>query len=149
MKKPLILLLLLSGTLLFGQEKTGNVLVAAGNTIVNESGSLDWILGENLIDHEVLFGSNATPRALLLKSQKDFKAYPTITFDWVNIQTAREDINNVIVTVYDVTMKPLMISKLEGDLTPLSLKHLAPAMYFIVLTETNNTPLTTFKIIKN
>ena len=133
----------------FGQKKTESVIVASGNTIVSDYGSMDWIVGANLIDHEVLFGNNSTETVYLLTKNDIYTVSPTLTKDKIYIKSSRSINENLLIKIFDLTGKLLLIKYWEENPTELDLQQYASGIYIIHLIDNENNSVAPFKVIKN
>jgi hypothetical protein len=75
----LIYLSLLSFTLCNGQVNNENTIVSSGNTIEMDGGSLEWIVGENLLNHQMLFGNNRPEDVFPELVNSRFHVFPVVT----------------------------------------------------------------------
>jgi hypothetical protein len=130
------------------QEKTENVIVSSGNTIVMDEGSLDWIIGENLIDHQVLFGDHTPEDVFTGLKEQDFLAFPTITGGPLTLVAREREPVGLFVAIYDVTNKLLYRTTWDRNPMEADLSEYSYGMYMIRIEQNDLMPLAVFKIVK-
>ncbi len=149
--KLLIIPILLSGLLLNAQE----VVSTQGDVYSNESGSIDFTIGETVIGtgtdetHEITQGFHQTHWNFVgLKDHApNYEAliFPNPTEDVLNIKTSTFE--QVTYTLYDAQGKLVLQDKLSAEQTPIQVHHLTPGSYLLTLhNETQR--LKTFKLVK-
>lgn len=74
--------------------------------------------------------------------------YPNPVFDVLTLKVENFNHSTLTVSLYDMNGKVLENKKLEGDATSIDMGNLAPATYFLKVTD-NNKEVKIFKIIKN
>ena len=132
------------------------VVSSQGQTYSNANGSIDFTVGEVIINT----GSNGTNDLTQGFHQTnwnflgvedfapDYQAtiFPNPTEDVLNIRTSAFE--NVTYTLYDAQGKLVMQNILSAEQTPIQVSQLAPGSYSLTLNnETQN--LKTFKLIKS
>lgn len=149
MKKPYLLTVLLLITIsCLCQQKTENIIVTSGSTIVSEDGSIDWIIGENLIDHQVLFGERLPEEVLPELKEKNFMIFPTITAGQITLVSREEKPENLFVAVYDLNIKLLSRKAWEQNPMEVDLSEYDHGIFIINIELDDLSILTTFKIIR-
>ena len=130
------------------QKKTENVIVTSGSTISSDGGTIDWIIGENLVDHQVLLGQKSPEEVFPELKEKMFTVFPTITSGFVTLVAREEKPENLYVTVYDLNNK--LLSRRAWDQNPMDadLSEYDHGIYIINIELDDLTPLITFKIIR-
>jgi hypothetical protein len=131
------------------------VVSTQGDSYSNASGSLDFTIGEVIINtgtdgtNDLTQGFHQTNWNFL--GVDDFApnyeaiVYPNPTSAMLNIRTSTFE--NVTYTLYDALGKRVMQDKLSAEQTPIQVSQLAPGSYSLTLNnETQN--LKTFKLIK-
>ena len=152
MKKNTIVLFSLLTTLSVSAQE---VVSTQGDSYSNGSGSIDFTLGEVIIDtgtdgtNDITQGFHQTNWNFV--GLEDFAPnyeaiiYPNPTSDVLNIRTSTFE--NVTYTLYDAHGKLVMQNILSSEQTPIQVSQLAPGSYSLTLNnETQN--LKTFKLIK-
>lgn len=130
------------------QSKNENVIVSSGNTIISSEGSMDWVIGENLIDHQVLFGNSAPEDVFQQLKNQAFVAYPTLTPDKVYIVSKHTDWNNMDVEVYDVSNKRVLIQTWDKNPMEVDLTGVTSGLYIIRLIKVEQPVIAVFKVVK-
>jgi hypothetical protein len=74
--------------------------------------------------------------------------YPNPATDILTLKVENVDLSTLTFQLYDMQGKLLESKKVEGRLTNIGMSNLAPANYFLKVTE-GNKELKTFKIIRN
>ena len=149
MKKPYLLTVLLVITVgCLCQEKTENVIVTSGSTIVSEGVTIDWIIGENLVDHHVLFGERSPEEVFPELKDNMFTVFPTITTGKVTLVAKEDKHQNLFVVIYDLNNK--LLSRKAWDQNPMeaNLTEYDQGIYIINIEPDDLTPLATFKIVR-
>jgi hypothetical protein len=150
-KHTLLFLTLLTSLSVTAQE----VVSTQGDSYSNASGSIDFTIGEVIINtgtdgtNDLTQGFHQTNWNFL--GVEDFAPnyeaiiYPNPTEDVLTIRTSTFE--NVTYTLYDALGKRVMQDKLSAEQTPIQVSQLAPGSYSLTLNnETQN--LKTFKLIK-
>ena len=123
-------------------------MVSSGNTIVSPEMTLDWVVGENIIESEVLFNNLQNQREAPDKLKNvNFKVYPTITSGWVNVLTYLKDQNDLYLEIFDPTLKRLKMIKWVSNPQKINLETFSPGLYFIKISKKDKSVLAVFKII--
>jgi hypothetical protein len=153
MKKQISLLFSVFTTISLSAQE---VVSSQGETYSNANGSIDFTVGEVIINT----GSNGTNDLTQGFHQTnwnflgvedfapDYQAtiFPNPTQDVLNIKTSVFE--NVTYTLYDAQGKLVMRNILSAEQTPIQVSQLAPGSYSLTLNnETQN--LKTFKLIKS
>lgn len=147
MRNLIILTFLLLPLFLVAQESKEDVIVSSGNTIINESGSVDWIIGVNLIDSDVELGLYK-PKPNKSDYQNGFIVYPTKTIDWIIIDKEQPDLHPYLIEVIDVAGKSELLSQEFTLTTRLDISSLASGNYFIKILDKDKKQLALFQIVK-
>jgi len=149
-KNTIVLFLLLTTVTVSAQE----VVATGGDSYSNASGSIDFTIGEVVINtgtdgtNDITQGFHQTNWNFL--GVEDFAPnyeviiFPNPTEDMLNIRTSTFE--NVTYTLYDAQGKLVMQDVLSAEETPIQVSQLAPGSYSLTLNnETQN--LKTFKLI--
>ena len=148
--------LLLFGTLTLSLNSLGQEVVSTqGDSYTNASGSIDFTIGEVVIN-TVTDGTNDLTQGFHQTNWnflgvEDFAPnyeaiiFPNPTEDVLNIRTSAFE--NVTYTLYDAQGKLVMQDKLSAEQTPIQVSQLAPGNYSITLSN-GTQELKTFKLIK-
>ena len=148
--------LLLFGALTLSLNSLGQDVVSTqGDSYTNASGSIDFTIGEVVIN-TVTDGTNDLTQGFHQTNWnflgvEDFAPnyeaiiFPNPTEDVLNIRTSAFE--NVTYTLYDAQGKLVMHDKLSAEQTPIQVSQLAPGSYSITLNNETQI-LKTFKLIK-
>ena len=148
--------LLLFGALTLSLNSLGQDVVSTqGDSYTNASGSIDFTIGEVVIN-TVTDGTNDLTQGFHQTNWnflgvEDFAPnyeaiiFPNPTEDVLNIRTSAFE--NVTYTLYDAQGKLVMQDKLSVEQTPIQVSQLAPGSYSITLNNETQI-LKTFKLIK-
>ena len=148
--------LLLFGALTLSLNSLGQEVVSTqGDSYTNASGSIDFTIGEVVIN-TVTDGTNDLTQGFHQTNWnflgvEDFAPnyeaiiFPNPTEDVLNIRTSAFE--NVTYTLYDAQGKLVMQDKLSAEQTPIQVSQLAPGSYSITLNNETQI-LKTFKLIK-
>ena len=149
--------LLLFGALTLSLNSLGQDVVSTqGDSYTNASGSIDFTIGEVVIN-TVTDGTNDLTQGFHQTNWnflgvEDFAPnyeaiiFPNPTEDVLKIRTSTFE--NVTYTLYDAQGKLVMQDKLSAEQTPIQVSQLAPGAYSLTLNkETHN--LKTFKLVKS
>ena len=148
--------LLLFGALTLSLNSLGQEVVSTqGDSYTNASGSIDFTIGEVVIN-TVTDGTNDLTQGFHQTNWnflgvEDFAPnyeaiiFPNPTEDVLNIRTSAFE--NVTYTLYDAQGKLVMQDKLSVEQTPIQVSQLAPGSYSITLNNETQI-LKTFKLIK-
>jgi hypothetical protein len=150
-KNTLVFFSLLTTLSVSAQE----VVATQGDSYSNASGSIDFTIGEVVINtgtdgtNDLTQGFHQTNWNLVglenLAPNYEATIYPNPTEDVLNIKTT--SFENVTYSLYDTQGKLVMQDVLSVEHTPIQVSHLAPGSYSLTLNnETQN--LKTFKLIK-
>ena len=151
MKKLLLFGAIALSLQLFGQE----VVSTQGDSYTNTSGSIDFTIGEVVINTEtdgtndITQGFHQTNWHFLgvenYTPSYEATIFPNPTSEVLNIKTSKFE--NVTFTLYDAQGKLILQDILSTEQTPIQVSHLSPGSYSIVLNNgTQN--LKTFKLMK-
>jgi hypothetical protein len=152
MKKTAFMLFSLFATLSASAQE---VVSTQGDSYSNASGSIDFTIGEVIINtgtdgaNDLTQGFHQTNWNFL--GVEDFAPnyeaiiYPNPTEDVLNIRTSTFE--NVTYTLYDALGKRVMQDKLSAERTPIQVSQLAPGSYSLTLNNERQN-LKTFKLIK-
>ncbi|MDC1384399.1 T9SS type A sorting domain-containing protein [Crocinitomicaceae bacterium] len=148
--------LLLFGVLTLSLNSLGQEVISTqGDSYTNASGSIDFTIGEVVINtvtdgtNDITQGFHQTNWNFL--GVEDFAPnyeaiiFPNPTEDVLNIRTSAFE--NVTYTLYDAQGKLVMQDKLSAEQTPIQVSQLAPGNYSITLSN-GTQELKTFKLIK-
>lgn len=135
------------GTTGFGQNLSESVLINAGNTIINQSGSLNWIIGTNLIDMELELALNQSIELTDLQ-QNEFSVYPTVTKDRVSIKREIPGFEKYSVELMKLSGHSVLISEEFIVCKRLDLSQMAAGVYLIKVLNPNKQTVAIFKIIR-
>lgn len=153
MKKTTFVLLSLFATISVTAQE---VVSTQGDSYSNASGSIDFTIGELIIDtgtdgtNDITQGFHQTNWTFLgvedHSPSYEATIFPNPTSELLNIRTSTFE--NVTYTLYDAQGKLILQDKLSAEQTPIQVSQLAPGNYSITLTnETQN--LKTFKLVKS
>jgi len=153
MKKNTFVLISLLTTFTASSQE---VVSTQGDSYSNGSGSIDFTIGEVIIDtgtdgtNDITQGFHQTNWnfAGLEDYAPDFEVtlFPNPTQDVLNIRTGTFE--HITYTLYDAQGKLVLQEMLSAEQTPIQVSQLAPGSYSLTLNnETQN--LKTFKLIKN
>jgi hypothetical protein len=78
----------------------------------------------------------------------EFSVYPNPATDIVRLKIMNYEGENLRYQLYDINGNILLINKVEGNETNISMQNFLPANYFLKVTH-GNKEIKTFKIIKN
>lgn len=92
--------------------------------------------------------SNITGIEEALGISLEIMVYPNPTTDFLTLSVDNFEASNLSYYLYDINGRLLETQKLEGKQTSISMSNLAPAIYFLKVSE-GSKELRTFKIIKN
>lgn len=151
MKKLLLFGAIALSLQLFGQE----VVSTQGDSYTNTSGSIDFTIGEVVINTEtdgtndITQGFHQTNWHFLgvenYTPSYEATIFPNPTSEVLNIKTSKFE--KVTFTLYDAQGKLILQGVLSAEQTPIHVSHLSPGSYSIVLNNgTQN--LKTFKLMK-
>lgn len=132
------------------------VVSTQGDSYTNGSGSIEFTIGEVIIDtgtdgtNDFTQGFHQTNWNFLgvenYAPNYEATIFPNPTEDVLNIRTSTFE--NVTYTLYDSQGKLVMKGKISAEQTPIQVKQLAPGSYSLTLNnETQN--LKTFKLFKH
>ena len=148
--------LLLFGVLTLSLNSLGQEVISTqGDSYTNASGSIDFTIGEVVIN-TVTDGTNDLTQGFHQTNWnflgvEDFAPnyeaiiFPNPTEDVLNIRTSAFE--NVTYTLYDAQGKLVMQDKLSAEQTPIQVSQLAPGNYSITLSN-GTQELKTFKLVK-
>ena len=147
MRHILFLTFLFLALSLKGQESKEDVLISSGNTIINESGSVDWIIGTNLIDAEVDLGLyKDAPN--YSSFQNGFTIYPTKTVDWIILKKEDSEPQSCLIEITDPSGKSEILEKEMLVSVGINLGARASGLYIIRVIDEEGEPLATFRVVK-
>ncbi|MEW7291036.1 T9SS type A sorting domain-containing protein [Aquimarina sp. 2304DJ70-9] len=150
-KITLVFFLILTSLTVYAQE----VISTQGDSYANESASVDFTIGEVVIN-TLTDGTNDITQGFHQTNWKfvdledhtpsfEVIIFPNPTEDILNIQTS--SFENVTYSIYDALGKLVLQDKLSAELTPVSTSHLASGLYSVTL-NTKGKKLKTFKLAK-
>lgn len=150
-KETLVLCALLTTVSVSAQE----VVSTQGDSYSNASGSIDFTIGEVVINtgtdgtNDITQGFHQTNWNFvgLDDHAPDYEAiiFPNPTSDILNIRTSTFE--NVTYTLYDAQGKLVLQDKLSAEQTPIQVSQLAPGAYSLTLNNETQ-KLKTFKLVK-
>jgi len=146
---------LLSGIALYAQE----VVSTAGSHGETTSGSLNWTVGEPVIE-TITDGTNTLTQgfqqsklsvtAIYELPGLDFtvSVFPNPASDFLTVKVENNDrLTGLMYYMYDINGKLLLLKRLEGNETIIFMRHFKPSTYILKVTE-GNKEIKTFRIIK-
>lgn len=152
-KKLLVSFLLFTVYSVSGQE----VIATQGDSHSNANGSIDYTIGEVVVDtgtdgdHDVTQGFHQTNwRFVGLEDyapEYEATIFPNPTSEKLNISSS--SFEGVTYLLFNAEGKIVDQDNLSGSTTQISVNHLASGSYSILLKDSNNQLLKTFKLIKN
>lgn len=133
------------------------VIATQGSSYSNSSGSIDFTIGEVIIQ-TLTTTSNVLTQGfhqtnLTVLGIDDFdqtfqvKVFPNPTNEILNIDISNFD--GLSYDIYDISGRQLYTKKLIAKTTSFAVDHLANGMYLLVLKGENNQKLKTYRILKN
>lgn len=152
MKKLILTITLMQCSLTFSQE----VLSSQGESYSNASGSVDFTIGEVVINtgtdgnNDITQGFHQTNWNFLgLDDQNpsiEVSIFPNPLEKYLNIQTGAFTGMNYI--MYDANGRIVRQGNLLEQTTQIETTELSPASYSLVVRDENNTLIKTFKLVK-
>jgi len=160
----LVVATLLFITCFFPNAKAQQSINAAGNNASGSGGSVSYSVGQ--VTYQTNTGANGSVAqgvqqpyeisvVMGIDEAKDINltvsAYPNPTTDYLELKVDASttlSIQSMSYQLYDITGKLLQSEKINANQTSIVMSNLAPATYFVKITE-GNKELKTFKIIKN
>lgn len=152
----LLILLFLSGITLSNAQ---SVISAAGSSYTGTSVSVDWTIGEPITstfiseDLTVTQGfhqSNITVNAV--DEISDFgtlvKVYPNPVPDILVIENQSSEMKDIVIRLFDISGKMLLKQGIGENISNLNMQAFRPGNYMLKVYSANDTPVRTFKIIK-
>ncbi len=150
-KYVLVFLLILTNLTGFTQE----VIATQGDSYSNENASVDFTIGEVVIN-TLTDGVNDVTQGFLqtnwnfvdmVDHTPNFEVviFPNPAEDILNIQT--NSFENITYSIYDALGKLILQDKLQAELTPIPTSNLASGFYTVTLNEEGRN-LKTFKLAK-
>ena len=155
----------LIAVLLLGLGITGiqaqNVIPASGGNASGSGGSASYTIGQMVYtthtgtNGSVAQGVQQPFEISVVSAIEEAKGitlecavYPNPATDILTLKVENVDLSTLTFQLYDMQGKLLESKKVEGRLTNIGMSNLAPANYFLKVTE-GNKELRTFKIVKN
>lgn len=123
-------------------------MVSSGNTIVMDGGSLDWIVGENILDHQILFGNNRPEDVFPELKNNQFHAFPAVTPGPVILVSKEMEPEVLLIQVYDMTKKLILLQEWKGNPMGIDLTDCTDGVYLILITQNDQPPLASFKVVR-
>jgi hypothetical protein len=152
MKKCLFALFLVCSASVLAQE----VVATQGDSYTNSNGSVDFTIGEVVINTEsngatdITQGFHQTNWNFVglddYAPLYEVSVFPNPVETSLNIKAP--SFENVTYTIYDATGRIVAQNKLVGDLTIVEVSALAPGAYSLILLGKNQNKLKTFKLVK-
>ena len=136
------------------------VITTTGNTATGSDGSATYTVGQ--VVYTTNIGTNGSvlqgiqqPYEISVVSGIEnkeislgFTAYPNPTTDFLNLKVENYEKAHLSYTLFDISGKLLETKRIVDNETNISMANLAPATYFIKITDSKKI-VKTFKIIKN
>ena len=144
-------------TLLLTASLAQEVISTQGDSYANASGSIDFTIGEVIIN-TVSDGTNDLTQGFH-QTQWNFvglenyypdvlaSVYPNPTEGFLNIQTP--NFEGALYFMYDERGRMVAEGSLDNEITLFSVKHLLPGAYELLLLKANGNKLKRFKLIKH
>lgn len=157
-------IVLLMGSISYSQSIAPQSVNNSGSTMSQSNGSLSFTVGELTVQSQTdsqgnTLGSGFTAGASLttMSVQEtnaailDVKVYPNPTTELVNIQINHSTVDQVIVTVADLEGKEVYSGKYAGiaNVIGINTSSYSTGAYLLMLKNTSNQVLGTYKIIKH
>lgn len=144
----ILLLILFISIYAQSQNKSEELIISSGNSIVTNEISVDWIVGENIIDYEVLFDLSSVQDSINKTNNPFYTAYPTITSDIVRIESKILTEKDLFIQIYDTSKKRVLSQKWLNNPMEINLNKMPSGMYIIQLIDSNQHTVASFKVIK-
>lgn len=151
MKTLLTLFVLLIGVFgVHGQTATADesVLVSSGFSVVQEGGSLDWVVGDNITDVQVLFGLQKSDVLLPALQEHLWVVGPVMTDGVIVISSPTADAGQFMIKIIDETSRTLLLTPWDRNPKELNLANFATGPYVVVICNEKDATFARFKIIK-
>lgn len=149
MKKLLVVLLLFGCSLwAFGQATNENVLVTSSHSVVQDSVMLEWIVGDNLTDTQVLFGIEKSAITAPALQNNAWIVSPVITQDVISVISSDVDPGKFWVKVCDNTSRTLIQTLWTSNPMEIDLSDLATGTYIVVICNAKDATFARVKVIK-
>lgn len=135
-------------------------LVTSGGTASGSGASANYTVGQAI--QETLISSNgisiqgiqfyfpsSTLTIIDLETNLDISTYPNPTSSSINIEIKDFLSNELSYKLYNILGQPLLNNKIRDNTTKININHLPDATYLLKVSNSKNTIIKTFKIIKN
>ena len=157
-------IVLLMGSISYSQSIAPQSVNNSGSTMSQSNGSLSFTVGEltvqsqtdsqgNTLGSGFTAGASLTTRSVQETNAAilDVKVYPNPTTELVNIQINHSTVDQVIVTVADLEGKEVYSGKYAGiaNVIGINTSSYSTGAYLLMLKNTSNQVLGTYKIIKH
>ena len=147
-KESILLVILFISIHTLAQDKTEEVIISSGNSIITNDVSVNWIVGENFIDYDVLFDLTAVHDSINNTNQTFYTAYPTITSGILCIESKTPTEKDLFIQIYDTSKKRVSSQKWSNNPMEINLTQMPSCMYIIQLIDNDQHTVATFKVIK-
>lgn len=137
--------------------KAQDVIATQGDSYSNSSGKIDFTIGEAIIstvsdaNNTLTQGFHQTNWSFAgledYSPNYEVSIYPNPTENILNIQSSTFD--NVQYTLFDVRGRRVINGIISQEITTIQVNHLLPGTYELVLTNSENIRLKTFKLVKH
>lgn len=152
MKKIILFNLIAISANGFGQE----VISSQGEHYSGSSGSIEFTIGEPVVEtvsdgnNDVTQGFHQTKLTVTAiedhNTNFDVSIFPNPTSNYVQLNL--EDYNGIQMHLYDVSGKLVTSQQLKNQVTKIDMSNLTFGNYIITLSNTDNTLIKSYKIIK-
>jgi len=132
----------------YSQEESIHTIISSGNTLSNDEIYINWVVGENIIDDEVLFDINTGEESVLASEKEDFYLWPTIASTLVNVGTELTTQNDLSIEIYDLSQRLLKTLKWESNPQEINIEAFTPGFYLFRINQKDYGTLAVFKIVK-
>jgi len=156
-KKGLLFSVVLKTCVLYAQQLDPSVMCSAGGTLSNGSTLLNWTIGETVTatfgpNNQLSSGysqANYTVTALTNNlSLQAIKIFPNPAGDILSIKVNQGSFTRPCYELYNTTGSVINEGMLQNERTDVNCSQLAPATYWLKISDLNHEILETFKIVK-
>jgi hypothetical protein len=130
------------------QTQHESMVVSSGSAICNQEGSLDWVVGEGLIDLHLLFGDGEQGDPGIQQRSHSFLVYPSVTSGDIRIFSDEAEPTRLSVHVHNMAEMVVLSRNWIKNPMELNLSKLPSGVYIIRLANQEKLVVATFKIIK-
>jgi hypothetical protein len=150
-----IIAFLLSGIAVYAQE----VVTTAGSYVETSSGSLNWTVGEAVIE-TITNGTNTLTQGFqqskltvtaitdLKDSRIELSVYPNPTSDFLSIEVKTDKQRDLLLRLFDLNGRLILLKKMAGNKQTINMQNYSPATYILKVTEANK-EIRTYQIVKH